>query len=93
MAAASGVDRLIRFGRRITHVAWTMDTVTDVAPERYTCGFLFLRRGYYHTAVGSSPDWPGVSEFAGRVIHLQQWPADVDYARKPVVFMGSGPRP
>ena len=34
--------------------------------------------------------WPGVERFAGRIVHPQQWPDDLDYAGKRVVVIGSG---
>ena len=36
------------------------------------------------------PDFPGEERFAGRIVHPQQWPEDLDYAGKRVVVIGSG---
>jgi cation diffusion facilitator CzcD-associated flavoprotein CzcO len=36
------------------------------------------------------PDFPGMEDFAGRVIHPQHWPEDLDYSGKRVVVIGSG---
>jgi cation diffusion facilitator CzcD-associated flavoprotein CzcO len=46
--------------------------------------------GYYDYAHGYTPDWPAVERFSGRIVHPQQWPADLDYANKRVVVIGSG---
>ena len=37
--------------------------------------------------------WPGLDRFQGRLVHPQNWPADIDLAGKHVVVIGSGPRP
>ena len=37
-----------------------------------------------------SPEIPGLSSFAGPVIHPQQWPDSLDYSAKRVAVIGSG---
>ncbi|ARC55637.1 FAD-containing monooxygenase EthA [Frondihabitans sp. 762G35] len=93
-----GVDRLIRYRQRVVAADWsTADarwTVTvDRGPEgaaTYTCSFLFLGTGYYRYDEGFTPSFPGEERFEGRVVHPQHWPADLDYAGKRVVVIGSG---
>ena len=46
--------------------------------------------GYYSYKQGHMPQWPGMEDFAGRLVHPQQWPQDLDYANKRVVVIGSG---
>ena len=46
--------------------------------------------GYYNYAGGYRPEFPGEQHFAGRIVHPQQWPEDLDYAGKHVVVIGSG---
>ena len=98
-AAAYGIDRQIRFGHRVrratwssTEALWTVEAERgpDHATVRFTCHFLYMCTGYYDYAQGYTPDWPGVAQFAGRLVHPQQWPADLDYAGKRVVVIGSG---
>jgi cation diffusion facilitator CzcD-associated flavoprotein CzcO len=55
-----------------------------------TCGFLWMCSGYYRHSKGYTPDWPGMDEFEGRIVHPQHWPDDLDYAGKRVVVIGSG---
>ncbi|MGN6444368.1 flavin-containing monooxygenase [Amnibacterium sp.] len=55
-----------------------------------TCSFLFGCTGYYRYDEGYSPDIPGLSDFAGPVVHPQHWPADLDPAGKRFVVIGSG---
>ena len=98
-AAEHGIDRHIRFRRRIAAATWSSDDARwtlDVAagdartPERYTCRFLYLCSGYYRYDAAHTPDFPGQERFAGRIIHPQWWPADLDYTGKRVVVIGSG---
>lgn len=92
------IVRHIRFGQRVLRAAWssasarwTVDTeTTQGAPLRYTCAFLYLCSGYYDYAQGYRPDWPGMERYAGRIVHPQRWPADLDYDGKRVVVIGSG---
>jgi monooxygenase len=98
-AAQYGIDRHIRFGRRVTAAEWsTADArwrvetrATDGGtPMTLSCGYLFMCAGYYSYRGGHTPDFPGIGRFAGRVVHPQAWDADVDYAGKRVVVIGSG---
>ncbi len=71
---------------------WTIDAVrTDTGePCRFTARFLWMCQGYYRHAAGYTPDWPGLKDFAGTVVHPQTWPADLDYRGKRVIVIGSG---
>ncbi|HEX5570052.1 MAG TPA: NAD(P)/FAD-dependent oxidoreductase, partial [Ktedonobacterales bacterium] len=64
----------------------------DQPAERieFTCNFLYLCTGYYDYTQGFTPDWPDRERFAGRIIHPQAWPDDLDYTGKRVVVIGSG---
>jgi cation diffusion facilitator CzcD-associated flavoprotein CzcO len=92
-AAAFGIDRKIRFGSRVTNASWSLADArwtVAVGDGRLTCGFLYMCSGYYDYAKGYMPEFPGVERFAGRLVHPQQWPEDLDYAGKRVVVIGSG---
>lgn len=39
---------------------------------------------------GYSPEFPGIKNFKGTVVHPQQWPEKLDYSGKRVVVIGSG---
>jgi cation diffusion facilitator CzcD-associated flavoprotein CzcO len=60
------------------------------APKTYRTGFVFFGSGYYSYDEGYTPDFPGIEEFQGTVIHPQFWPANLDYAGKKAVVIGSG---
>jgi monooxygenase len=98
-ATDEGIDKHIRFQHRITKAAWsTEDACWHVTAERtdtgevleLTCGFLYACSGYYRYDRGYQPDFPGMEDFAGTVIHPQFWPDDLDYAGKRIVVIGSG---
>ena len=96
-ARENNIEQAIRFGHKIKRVGWSTEDArwtveAEVAGEivRYTCNFLFLCGGYYSYDGGYTPEFPGAASFKGRIVHPQQWPADLDYAGKQVVVIGSG---
>lgn len=96
-ASAFGVDRHIRFGHRVMQAewdsgraCWTVSVSRGDGSERFTCSFLFMCSGYYDYEGGYLPEFPGAETFAGRIVHPQSWPDDLDYAGKKVVVIGSG---
>lgn len=89
----------IRYHHRIEAAHWSSDanlwTIeamrTDTGERRrFTANFLWMCQGYYAHAEGYTPQWEGVPDFAGRVVHPQTWPADIDIAGKKIVVIGSG---
>ncbi len=98
-ARAYGIDRQIRYEHRVVRAEWSSSearwTVTaEVGPDRtpatFTARFLYCCTGYYDYERGYTPEWPGTARFGGRMFHPQHWPADLDYAGKRVVVIGSG---
>jgi cation diffusion facilitator CzcD-associated flavoprotein CzcO len=96
-ARDSDVERHIRYGRKVTAASWdsatsrwTVRVEHGETTEQVTCNFLHMCAGYYNYAQGYRPDFPGEAEFAGRIVHPQFWPTDLDYAGKRVVVIGSG---
>ncbi len=97
-AAEHDVERHIRFDHQVRAAAWSSAdarwTVTvghaDGSASTLTCGFLFMCSGYYSYDEGHRPEFVGEGDFAGRIVHPQFWPADLDYAGKNVVVIGSG---
>jgi monooxygenase len=87
-----GIDRRIRFGRRVVEQRWTIEVEHAGSGEvvRLTAGFLYCCTGYYRYDRGYTPKLPGIELFRGRVVHPQRWPDDLDYADKQVVVIGSG---
>jgi cation diffusion facilitator CzcD-associated flavoprotein CzcO len=97
-ASENGIDRHIRTGHRViagewssADARWTVDVQRgDGSSVTVTCGWLFAAGGYYRYDEGFTPSFPGVEDFAGRLVHPQHWPEDLDYAGKNVVVIGSG---
>lgn len=97
-AAHYGIDRHIRFNHHVKAAAWSTDkaswVVTATGPEgeevQLSCNFLFMCSGYYNYARGHAPEFSGSEEFAGRIVHPQFWPENLDYAGKRIVVIGSG---
>lgn len=58
--------------------------------KTFTCKFLYLCTGYYDYAAGYTPDWPGLAEYGGTLVHPQKWPEGLDYSAKKVLVIGSG---
>lgn len=97
-ARETGVDRHIRFGQRVEALDWdSADAVwtaslrgKDGAQSRVTARFVMLCSGYYRYDRGHMPDFPGMADFTGEIVHPQLWREDLDYAGKRVVVIGSG---
>jgi cation diffusion facilitator CzcD-associated flavoprotein CzcO len=95
----NGLAPHIRYGHKITSAAWSSETnlwtIEAVRSDtletvRFTAGFLWMCQGYYRHEQGYTPDWPGMADFKGRIIHPQTWPEDPGIAGKKVVVIGSG---
>lgn len=96
-AREHGIDRHIRYGHQVKSAAWstpdarwTVEADGPDGPVSLTCAFLFMCSGYYNYTRAHSPEFPGAVRFAGRIVHPQFWPDDLDYAGKRVVVIGSG---
>lgn len=98
-ATDEGIDQHIQFGHEVLSAAWStaqaLWTVTardkSSGEERdYTCNFLYLCAGYYSYKTAHTPEFEGLGDFGGKLIHPQFWPADCDYSGKRVVIIGSG---
>ena len=98
-AREEGIEPNIRFHHRVVAAEWSSEEARwTVEAERadsgdtvtVTCDFLFVNSGYYRYDQGYTPEFPGIENFGGTVIHPQHWPEDLDYAGKRVVVIGSG---
>ncbi|MCE0768659.1 NAD(P)/FAD-dependent oxidoreductase [Pseudonocardia kujensis] len=68
----------------------TLERVVDGSEFVVTAAFLFAGTGYYDYAAGYTPEFDGIEDFGGEVIHPQHWPEDLDVAGRRVVVIGSG---
>ncbi len=89
----------IRYRHRILSASWsTPKKRWTVKAERlgtgdiltFTASFLWMCQGYYNHAEGYTPEWPGMSDYKGTIVHPQTWPEDLDLAGKKVICIGSG---
>jgi monooxygenase len=94
-----GIDPHIRFGHRIiaarwssAEARWILDVEVGAARrhETYRCAFLYVCAGYYRYDAAHAPVVRDAERFRGTIVHPQWWPADLDYAGKRVVVIGSG---
>ena len=97
-AREHGIDRKIRYRHWVKRASWssedarwTLEVEKDGGETvTFTGSFLFLCGGYYSYEAGYTPEFPGIEDFAGRVVHPQFWPEDLDYSGQRVVVIGSG---
>jgi cation diffusion facilitator CzcD-associated flavoprotein CzcO len=96
-ARKHGIDERIRFNTRVLSAdwdtatdTWTVQTEVDGAAKTYRGRFLFFGTGYYDYDEPYKPDFPGIEQFNGEVVHPQFWPEPFSYAGKNVVVIGSG---
>jgi cation diffusion facilitator CzcD-associated flavoprotein CzcO len=92
-----GIDQNIRFNTYARSADWDSSTDTwtvtaehDGDEVTYRGRFVFFGSGYYNYDEGYTPDFPGLDEFGGTVVHPQHWPEDFDYHGKKIVVIGSG---
>jgi cation diffusion facilitator CzcD-associated flavoprotein CzcO len=71
---------------------WTLQVRDQTTGEVscFSCNFLWMCQGYYRQGIGHTPEWPGMTDFAGQIVHPQTWPKDLQYKGKRVVVIGSG---
>ena len=93
------IDKKIKFNHYVKDASWCseksiwtlevedknqMDIVT------ISCNFIFMCSGYYSYEKGYTPDFEGINEFNGKIMHPQQWDTSIDYTNKEVIVIGSG---
>jgi monooxygenase len=89
----------IQFNKKVIGASWSsiealwtleVEDQSNKTVEKTTCNILYLCGGYYNYDKGYTPEFKGVENFKGQVIHPQKWPEDLDYSDKEVVIIGSG---
>ena len=98
-ASENGIDQHIRYGHKISTADWSDDkalwtiTAENLATGEsviFTCHFFFSCGGYYNYDSGFTPDFKGIEDYKGTVIHPQHWPEAFDHSDKDIVVIGSG---
>lgn len=89
----------IHYGTEVVAASWSTPDATWTVSARdvetgearsFTCNFLYMCQGYYDHDNPYTPDWDGMDDFKGQIIHPQLWPEDMDYKGKKVIVIGSG---
>ena len=95
----NSIGGYIHCRHKITNADWSyaesLWTVTaqnlDTGETRqFTCNFLYMCQGYYRHNQGYMPEWDGVEDFKGQLVHSEEWDPSIDYTGKNVVVIGSG---
>ncbi|XOV82612.1 MAG: flavin-containing monooxygenase [bacterium] len=96
-AAENDLAQHIQFNHTVTAADWSSDeqhwgvtTENNGQSRTITCRMLLMCSGYYNYAKGYTPEFAGMHDYQGTVVHPQHWPEDLDYAGKHVVVIGSG---
>jgi cation diffusion facilitator CzcD-associated flavoprotein CzcO len=98
-AAEYGVDHHIRYRQKVVSAEWDSAAARwtvrarvgdDEELTELTCRFLYMCSGYYSYEGGYMPEFPGTSEFRGRLVHPQKWPKDLGYEGRRIAIIGSG---
>ena len=93
------LDRHIRYQHELISASWSStDRRWTLEVRRldtdevctFTASFLWMCQGYYDHKRPYTPEWDGMADFAGDIVHPQTWPDDIDYKGKRVVVIGSG---
>ncbi len=92
------LDRQIRYRHRILSASWSSKDkkwtlavqLPDGSTANFTCNFLWMCQGYYEPSKGYTPEWPGMGDYKGRIIHPQTWPKEAGLKDKRVIVIGSG---
>ena len=97
--AENNLGDKIRYNQHVTKAEWStekkswtlsvLDKVSNTV-NTFSCDFLFMCSGYYSYKQGFTPEFSGIDQFKGKVVHPQFWPKDLDYRNKRVVVVGSG---
>jgi cation diffusion facilitator CzcD-associated flavoprotein CzcO len=94
-----GLERHIHYQREVISASWSGEEQRWLLKVRCldtgieatcSCGFLWMCQGYYRHSEGYTPDFPGIDDFRGQLVHPQFWPEDLDYTGKRVIVIGSG---
>ena len=93
------LHRRVRYGHEVVSADWSsaearwvlhLRRLADGADLHVSCNFLWMCQGYYEHREGYTPQWPGMDDFKGEILHPQTWPEDQDLEGKKVVVIGSG---
>lgn len=87
----------IRYNHSVEKAEWNSSeavwkVTAKIGEEKrfFQCNFLYLCTGYYDYENGYTPDFAGMKNFQGQIVHPQKWTDEIDYKDKKVIVIGSG---
>ncbi|WP_296677479.1 NAD(P)/FAD-dependent oxidoreductase [Novosphingobium sp.] len=95
----NGIGPHIHYGHKITRADWDSKTnlwtlaatrKSDGASVTFTANFLWMCQGYYDHERPNMPEWPGMAEYKGTIVHAMQWDPAIEVSGKRVLVIGSG---
>ena len=98
-ADENGISEHIQFNHKVKSAHWstadaawtiTAESSGSAEPVKLSCNFLYMCGGYYSYDEGFTPEFQGIDQFQGTVVHPQFWPEDLDYQGRKVIVIGSG---
>jgi cation diffusion facilitator CzcD-associated flavoprotein CzcO len=93
------VRQHIRYHHKLKSADWSNDEarwtltieLTDSnTTEQISCNFISMCGGYYNYEQAYQPEFTGIEDFKGKIIHPQFWPENLDYKGCRVAVIGSG---
>ena len=97
------LNQHIRYNHKVVSAQWSStdhlwtvtvtrsDTQSDnEEPLTIRCRFILSCTGYFDYEKGYTPEFAGIDDFQGEIVHPQFWPERLDYKDKRVVIIGSG---
>lgn len=94
-----GVAQKIQYGIKILSAdfstqnnQWSILAIDESSGEScsFSCNYLISATGYYNHDQGYTPQFKGIEDYHGQVVHPQNWPENLNYKNKNVVVIGSG---
>ena len=87
----NGIGPHIRYGHTVRAASWssnanrwTIEVTRDGSEQAlsFSAGFLWMCQGYYRHGEGHMPQWEGLDDFGGEIVHPETWPDDVSSRRQ-----------
>jgi len=93
------IDKKIKFNHYVKDASWCseksiwtlkVEDKNQMGTVTMSCNFIFMCSGYYSYEKGYTPDFKGIDDFNGKIMHPQKWDTSIDYSDKEVIVIGSG---
>lgn len=96
-AEENNIEEHIRYGHAVKkarwstkQAAWTLEVESSEGTVYISCNFLLMCSGYYSYEKGYTPEFKGIENFEGQIVHPQKWSRDLNYRGKKIIVIGSG---